>query len=376
MERCKKKALITATIGSFLGWFAVNDIKLLQKLGYEVHCACNMDFISTEERRKNLETSGAVIHHIPFSRNPLSADNRKSYCVLKRLIKKERYDLVHCHTPVGGVLTRAAVVNVAVDHMKVIYTAHGFHFYKGAPLQNWLFYYPLEWLCSWRTDVIITINQEDYRLAKRWFHAKKTVYMPGVGIDTEKFRTDFLNREKKRAELGLCNEDILLLSVGELNENKNHEIILRALKKLGNRYCYIVVGKGDRQKRLKELAGEFELEKKVKLVGYRSDVSDFYHAADIFVFPSLREGLPVSLMEAMAAGLPVVCSRIRGNTDLIDEGKGGYFFHPQKIDDAADCIKKIAEIDRKAFGTYNIEKVKKFDRRIIEKNMEKVYGEL
>ena len=201
------------------------------------------------------------------------------------------------------------------------YTAHGFHFYNGAPLKNWLIFYPVEKCLSRYTDVLITINNEDYKRATEKFHAKKMFYISGAGVDVEKFAPRQSGRDKIRAELGLEDTDFMLLSVGELNENKNHASVIKAIA--GKDITYVIVGKGDKEAELKTMADENNVD--LRLTGYRNDVADFYDAADVYILPSIRKGLNVSLMEAMDSGLPVACSPIRCNTDLVDEEDGVMF---------------------------------------------------
>lgn len=213
----------------------------------------------------------------------------------------------------------------------MIYTAHGFHFFKGAPLINWLVFYPIEKLCSRWTDVLITITREDYHLAQNKMHAKKVIYVPGVGIDTAVFAPmacDAVTNAKKRKELKLAMTDIVMLSVGELNKNKNHEIMLRAMAQLGNKDLhYVIAGQGNLKDYLEKLARELGVADKLHLLGFRSDVKELFKIADFFAHPSFREGLSVAVMEAMANALPVICTGIRGNTDLIENNKGGYLLN-------------------------------------------------
>ena len=136
---------------------------------------------------------------------------------------------MHCHSPIGSVVARLAASQFRKDGLKVIYTAHGFHFYKGAPRINWMIFYPIEYVCSFITDVLITINKEDYNFAIKHMHSNQVKYIPGVGINVEKFSEEVSNREEKRRELGISKNDIVLFSVGELNDNKNHKIVIEAL---------------------------------------------------------------------------------------------------------------------------------------------------
>ena len=366
-----KKILIIASVPSMIGQFNMNNIAILQELNYEVHVACNFRDRSvwTTERVKQfiseLKSKNISYYHIEFPRNPIYArKNWRAYKQLETLVKRKKFDLIHCHTPVGGVLGRIVAHKFSV---KVIYTAHGFHFYDGAPLKNWLIYYPIEKFLSRYTDVLITINKEDYKRAKKKFHAKKTVYIPGVGVDTKKFAPRKSGRERIRTELGLKDKDIMLLSVGELNENKNHEAVIRAIK--GMDVTYVIAGKGEKRNSLEQIAKECGVD--LRLVGFRTDVSDFYDAADVYVLPSIREGLNVSLMEAMASGLSCAVSRIRGNTDLIDDE--AVLFDPknkeQLRESVESAIKNLEEYSQK-----NLKKIRGFDLSAVENLISSIYG--
>ena len=254
--------------------------------------------------------------------------------------------------------------------MKIIYPAHGFHFYKGAPKKNWLIFYPIEKVCSNFTDVLITINKEDYAFAKKHMNAKQVEYIPGVGIDTEKFAIPNFNVAEKRMELGLEDKAIMILSVGELNQNKNHEVVIKAISKLENyNIHYFIAGKGDKEQYLQKLAKDLGVN--LYLLGYRTDIIELLNAADIFVFPSFREGLSVALMEAMAAGLPCVVSRIRGNIDLIEDNRGGYLCAPNDIEAFSEAIKELSQKEkRNTFGEYNCQSVKHYDiHKVLEMMM-------
>ena len=284
------------------------------------------------------------------------------------------YSLIHCHSPIGGVLCRLANrFSGRYGRAKMIYTAHGFHFFKGAPLANWLVFYPLEWFCSRYTDTLITINHEDHDLAARQFRAGQVAYVPGIGVDLEKYRPDSAGRAEKLAELGLNGADTILVSVGELSVRKNHEVVLRALaREQDPHYQYLICGLGPLKEQLDRLVEELGISDRVHFLGYRNDIAQILNIADIYVFPSLQEGLPVALMESMAAGKAVACSRIRGNTDLI-EAKGGVLFDPRSVDDCADAIDKLLSADYRQMGRFNLEKIRGFSRETVEKQMADLY---
>ena len=339
----------------------------LKNEGHTIEIAAND---TTSKVRPEYYEMGCPVHTINCSRSPLSKGNLKAYKQLKKLINENDYDIVHCHTPIAAMLTRLAARRARKKNgTKVIYTAHGFHFYKGAPKKNWLIYFPIEWFCAFFTDVLININKDDYEFAKKHIKAKKVVYVPGVGIDTEAFKKNNAG-DKVRKELGIPEDATLLVSVGELNENKNHKCVINAIKDLD--VYYIIAGKGPKDKELQALIDESGLSNRVKLLGFRNDVLDLYSASDIFAFPSYREGLPVSVMEAMSTGLPVVCSKIRGSVDLVDY-HGGEHFNPHSFESCKKALETLLLRDLEPMGEYNKEKVKEFDYETVNKLMKEIY---
>ena len=366
-----KKVLFVATVvKTHIMEFHIPYLKMFKEEGWETAVASKNDYENPEDCKIPFCDT---YYDIPFERFPLKMRNIQSYKLLKSIINEQNYDIIHCHTPVGAMLARLAAISTRKKGTKVIYTAHGFHFFKGAPLINWLIYYPVEWICSFMTDTLITINQEDYLLAKKHMHAKKIEYVPGVGIDLNKFNIGNLNKINERKKLNIPENAKILLSVGEVNKNKNHETVIRALKQIDNsNLYYLIVGRGVLMDDLKKLIVELNLEQKVFLLGYRQDVKKFYSISDVFVFPSFREGLSVALMEAMACKLPVICSKIRGNTDLIDND-GGLLINPNSVNDFENSIKGIFMKDLKTLGEYNSIKIKKFDIKVVIGQVKKIY---
>ena len=375
-----KKALQLASVASMIDQFNIPNIKILQSLGYSVDVVADFTNPGTitaercENLKKRLADMNVHVFDIPIPRSLNPAAISSAYKQVKKLLEKENYNLLHCHSPIGGVIARQAAKGLRKNGLKVIYTAHGFHFYDGAPLKNWIIFYPIEKYYSKYTDVLITINKEDYKRATEHFHAGKTVYIPGVGVDTEKFKPRENGRDKIRKELGLDEGRILLLSVGELNENKNHSSVIKALAGVEN-ITYAIVGKGEKKGQLEHLAIENNID--LRLPGFRTDVADFYDAADIYILPSIREGLNVSLMEAMASGLQCLCGSIRGNVDLVDEGKGGFLFRPIEVDEIRTALErsvKMTTADRQEQGRYNLEKIRSFDLQTVENLSSEIYG--
>lgn len=338
-----KKVLMLATTAAMIEQFNKNNILILEEMGYEVHVAGNWlegNPISNErleEFKVWITRHRGKYYHIPSVRNPSAVRaNTDAYKKVVNLIKEHQYEFIHCHTPIGSVIGRIAA---HYTHTKIIYTAHGFHFFKGAPLKNWILYYPVERLLSRWTDLLITINREDYERAKKSFHAKQTEYIPGVGIDTKKFSYGLIDRKEKRKSLGLEENDIMLLSVGELIPRKNHGIVIEAIAQLKEeRYKYFICGKGELKDQYQSLIQKLGLEKQVFLLGYRDDISELCQAADLYIFPSYQEGLPVALMEAVACHVPVICTNVRGNTDLIKNQE--CMFEPYDREGLIRCMQK------------------------------------
>ena len=367
-----KKILYVATVvKTHIMEFHIPYLKMLKEMGWETAVAARNDYDNPND---------CVIPYcdtyfdIPFERNPLKPRNIKAYKNLKKIIDEGEYDIIHCHTPVGAMLTRLAARNARKKGTKIIYTAHGFHFYKGAPIINWLLYYPVEKYLSYFTDVLITINKEDYNRAKS-FKARKVYYVPGVGIDLNKFNTSYIDEGEIRKELDIPKDAKVLLSVGEVNKNKNHRVGIEALAKVNdvNAY-YVICGSGPLIESHMNLAKSLGVSDRVIFAGYRTDVVDFYKMADIFLFPSLREGLPVALMEAMACGLPIICSNIRGNTDLIEDKKEGLIVenNPEDIARAIESIQKNKKLQEElTIAAY--QKIKKFDLNCLKDEVARIY---
>jgi len=344
------KILYVTTIGATMAFFETL-IEELIKDGHTVDIATND---STRKVPDCYRDFGCRVFSLSCSRSPFSKGNLNAIGQVRRLVEKENYDIVHCHTPNASIITRLACRKLRKKKgLRVFYTAHGFHFYKGAPIKNWLLYYPVEKFCSRFTDKLITINQEDYELAKNKFRAGEICYVPGVGTDLSKFENVSVDRAAKRREIGVPGNALLLLSVGELNENKNHRMGIETIARLNDSNIhYAIAGMGDNRDCLLGLAKELGVSDQVHFLGYREDVAELYAVSDVFFFPSFREGLSVSLMEAMACGLPVVCSRIRGNTDLILQG-GGELFDPHSKDDCFRAVSGVLGGDMKLMGETN-----------------------
>ncbi len=372
-----KKVLFVATVvKTHINTFHIPYLKMFKEAGYETYVCARNDYDDDECVIPYCD----VFVDTPFERSPFSVGNVSAYRKLKTVIDTHDFDIIHCHTPVGGILTRLAARKARKNGAKVVYTAHGFHFFKGASKLNWLLFYPVEKFCARFTDALITINYEDYTLAKAKMPAKSVYYVPGVGVDTGVFGTVSDTAViQKRAELGLKSGEVMVLSVGELGSNKNHETVIRAIaKNKDSNVRYFIAGRGKLSEHLVNVAKEFDVERQVTLLGYRSDVKELLSACDVFCFPSFREGLSLALMEAMSAGKPVVCSVIRGNTDLITDGEGGFLCDPNSPEQFAEALDKIVGNPELAhrMGAFNRDKVKRFDVESVTKAVWDIYEAL
>lgn len=373
----KKKLLYILNIAKRVNNFSYTSMLAAQELGIEFHIAGNWSYASDEERIADEEKYGIKIHQIDFVRTPYHPENIKAYKQLKCLVETEKYDFIHCNTPIGGVLGRLIGEKCNVE--KVIYQAHGFHFYKGAPKINWLVYYPVEkWLAHY-TDALITINSEDFELAKAKLKLRnngKVYYVPGVGIDTSQYNLSEKSREEKRRELGLGEDDVALISMGDLIERKNYATAIRSIAETNDpKLQYFICGKGSEEENLRALAESLGVTKQIHFLGFRSDIKELLVAADIFLFTTKQEGLPRSMMEAMASGLPCIASKIRGNTDLLDGTEGGFLCETTDTAAYAEKLKLLANDKalRKAMGENNLIAIQKFNTETVNEELRKVY---
>ena len=337
-----RQVLLVATVGGFVPQFEMNDVKLLKELGYNIHYVANFDNKMYSYDENLLKEQGVITHHVAIDKSPFKIGrNKKAYREIKDIIDRENIDLVHCHTPVGGLLARLAASG-SRRKPKVIYTAHGFHFYKGASLWNWCTYYLVERVLARKTDVIITINQEDFNNAKK-FHLRdngKVFKIPGVGLDLGRFALNDSEALGEQAE----QDKIRLVTIGELNENKNHKVVIEALRNLGRSDIYYdIYGRGNSEEYLRELVKQLDMEKYIHINGYTSNPEQVLKKADAFVFPSLREGLGMAALEAMACGVPVIAYDNRGTREYMKDGTNGVVCYTNSPGEYEKAIKRLAD---------------------------------
>ncbi len=366
-----KKILFISNIVKGITNFSFPSIEASHQLGYEFHMAANL-----AEFTDNASKYGVTLHHIDLIRNPFSLKNIRAYKQMTTLIRHEKFDVIHCNTPIGGVLGRLCGKRANVR--RIIYTAHGFHFYKGAPLINKTLYKWVEMWLAHYTDSIITINNEDYQAAQKFKlrNNGKVYYIPGVGVDTALYKPTGVDRQAIRDPLGLTGDDIVLIAMGDLIHRKNYVSSIRAIAKADNpKLHFLICGEGSQLDELKALAEDLNIENQIHFLGFRSDIRELLQIADIFLFTTYQEGLPRSMMEAMAAGLPCIASGIRGNTDLIENGRGGYLCGPEDVGAFAESINILAsdESKRRFMGLHNLETIAQFDVSNVKNEIRELY---
>lgn len=363
------KVLIVSYAISFHENFNKVNIELLLDLGFDVILTANKNISNFSDKRKNdffeyCKSRNVNYQNINIPRSPFKfVQIYRSYLSLLRIAKKEEVAYIHSHTPVGGLIARLVAKKLSLTN---IYTAHGFHFYRGSSILSWLFYFPVELYLSLYTDALITINKEDYDISKKLFKTN-TFYIPGVGVN--------LNKYKTQRNLNI-NDKISLLSVGELNKNKNHQFVIKLLKKSSVNFKYSIAGNGSNRKKLQNLINRLDLNEQVSLLGFVDDIPDIIQKTDIFIMPSLREGLPVAMIEAMSSGIPIVASNIRGIRDLVDEGLGGFLFdfsQSSQFDNAINRLANNTEL-RSNMGFYNMRKAQIYDIKNVREEMKKIYS--
>lgn len=365
------KALIISNITKRFQPGHFSMITPLEELGFDVHWTANFNEYKDDIKKAPIKT-----HHIDFYRNPFNPKNIIAFKQLVSLLKKEQFDLIHCNSPIGGILGR--LCGNFTKAKKIIYTVHGFHFYKGAPFINRTLFKCVEMLLARYTDALITINHEDFQTAKnlKLRNSGDIYYIPGVGVDTSLIRNAESKRQELLQEVKADTNSILIISVGELNNNKNNKVVIEALGKLQNSNIhYLLCGVGDKKAELLSLSKKYKIDENVHFLDYRKDIPQLLKSCDIFVMPSFREGLSRSIMEAMSAGLPCVVSNIRGNVDLVEEGKGGYLCHPDDVDGFAEAINSLAIGTklRETMGFYNLEEIMRFDIENVKQEMLTIY---
>ncbi len=373
------KILFSATTRSHIGQFHMPFIRELKKMGVTVDAA----YKDNSADKPGLDLSDIDnVFEVPFSRSPYSFSNVKAYFALKRIIENGGYDAVHCHTPMGAVVTRLASKGLRKKGLKVIYTAHGFHFYKGVSKKNWLLFYTVEKFLSKYTDVLITINEEDYKCARNGgFKAGKIYKIHGVGVDVDKF-TPLTEDEKVhlRKSFGFTDNDFLIIYPADFCHRKNQPMLLKAFAQVYSKYPnarLLLCGQDTESDEMKSLAVSLGAENGVSFLGYRRDINNLVGMSDVSVSSSRQEGLPVNIIEAMAMGNAVVATDVRGNNDLVKDGENGFLVEPDNSEQMAQRLIQLIENRElvEKFGSEGYSEVKKYSVENVNRELKEIYKE-
>ena len=367
-----KKVLYVTTVSRTINAFLIPHINMLLDNGYEVHCACSID----KPVDKELQRRGVKIFEVPFSRNPLGIGNIKAFIKLEELQRINDYDIVHVHTPIAAIYGRLLKLNF--PSLRIIYTAHGYHFLKGGSKLGWILYYPIEKIMAKFTDVTININKEDYEITKEKLKHKKCYLLNGVGLDLDKYKKlSSKEIQEKRKEFGIKDKDFVVLMIAEINKNKNHIQLINAMDILKYKYPNIKVlciGDGTLKESLEKQIILRNLQNNIFMLGYRLDVNKLINISDIGILLSHREGLPRNIMEFMACGRKVIATDIRGCRDIVCNYNVGTLVKVGDYEETARAIEKYYILNNKSFEVS--EEIKKYDIETINSELLKIYEDV
>lgn len=367
-----KKVLYVTTVSRTINAFLIPHINMLLDNGYEVHCACSID----KPVDKELQRRGVKIFEVPFSRNPLGIGNIKAFIKLEELQRINDYDIVHVHTPIAAIYGRLLKLNF--PSLRIIYTAHGYHFLKGGSKLGWILYYPIEKIMAKFTDVTININKEDYEITKEKLKPKKCYLLNGVGLDLDKYKKlSSKEIQEKRKEFGLKDKDFVVLMIAEINKNKNHIQLINAMDILKDKYPNIKVlciGDGTLKESLEKQIILRNLQNNIFMLGYRLDVNKLINISDVGILLSRREGLPRNIMEFMACGRKVIATDIRGCRDLICDETIGTLVNVDDYESTAKAIEKYYILNDKSFEVSK--EIRKYDIESINSELLKIYEDV
>ncbi|MDQ8738348.1 glycosyltransferase family 4 protein [Paenibacillus sp. LHD-38] len=372
-----RKVLILASVASMIDQFNTSNILIFKQMNCEVHVVANFQFGSTtskervDEYKEHLISIGVIVHDILIDRNAISLSNINAYKEIHKLIDEMQFDIIHCHSPIGGVIARLAARKARHNNTKVVYTAHGFHFFNGASKKNWIIYYSIEKWLSKFTDCLITINEEDYQVASKNFKAKDLKLVNGIGIDLKKYHPPTVDEKSLlRKKYGYQENDFILMYAGELSYRKHQDLLINTVHIIADKIPNIkllLAGKGEYLSNYEELVDELGLKSKIEFLGYRQDINNFMMLSDVAVSASRQEGLPVNIMEAMAIGLPTIVTDCRGNRDLIKHEKNGFVvdindsssfaYYIEKLFNSEELRRLFSERNKNIIENYSVEKI-------------------
>lgn len=366
-----KRIMMLATTDNMIWQFLLPHIKHLQENGNTVECVCAKTGFWFDELK---DKHNLVVHEINFSRNPIKPANIKAYKKLKQLQKERKFDLIYCQQPVGGLMGRLIGKKFKIP---VIYTAHGFHFFKGCSFRRKLIYKTVEKKLSKYTDILITINDEDFEAAKK-MKAKHVAKISGIGMEFNKYAPLTETKQEIRKTLNLNDNDFVIVTVAEFIKRKNYDTMLKTIKELKDRNVnvkFIICGRGQEEENIKATINELNLEDCVHLLGFRKDINRILTASDLFMLASFQEGLTLSVIEAMSYSLPCIVSTARGNKDLIIDGEGGFVVEPTNYMSFADKIQVMINNPNMTdkFGKFNKVQSEKYTIENVKKELEEIY---
>lgn len=350
----RKKVLLVANLfKEHVLKFHMPTIRLLKEHGWTVDVAASGegDVPDCDRQIRGL-----------WKRSPFTLGTFRGIAQIRRQLAQEHYDIIYCHTPVGSLVARLAAGKALRQGTKIVYCVHGLHFFKGAPPINWLLYFPVEKLLMYRVNTLITINDEDYARAHKVFQKNLRIeQLPGIGVEFSRLDVadPALSRARLRREWGISENAVALIYVAELIPNKNQKMLLKVLKKVKEKRTdtyLVLVGPDHADGYFQRLAQQMGVADSVIFTGWRSDIGDCLHAADIAVASSKREGLALNIVEAMYCGLPVVATDNRGHVPIVRDGENGFLVHVGDVDQMAERVLELANDPqlRKSLGGWDV----------------------
>lgn len=376
------KALIVSALAGFVRSFLMSDVAMLQDMGYEVHCAANAEHAGADDVVNFLESRGVIFHQVCFSSSrPASHESVIAFREMRKLAKCGDFKFVHCHTPIAGAICREAFRKQQREGVVLVaYTTHGFYFHKKSGSKSWLLYRTAEDFLSRWSDVMITINREDYGNALR-MHCPDIRYIPGVGVDIDRFHNLEIDSDTYRRSLGLSPNDFVILAVGEISARKNQKVIVEALaaRPLSGA-VFVICGNcmtsTETKDEIERLASEGNVD--VRFLGRRNDVAEICKCADVGVLPSTREGLGLAGIEMLASGLPVIGSDVHGIPDYLINDVNGVLCDPSDVNAFGEAMRRLYDdpILRERLGANGYESVRFFSLDESARCMERIYRDV
>jgi glycosyltransferase involved in cell wall biosynthesis len=375
-----RKILMVATVPITLSGFFLPFAKHFRAQGWQVDgMACEIS------KSSDCVAGFDRVWDVQWSRNPLDPRNLLATPQkIRDIVSRERYDIIHVHTPVAAFVTRYALKDLRKQlQVKVIYTAHGFHFYTGGnPLKNAVFI-GLEKLAGGWTDYLVTVNHEDYAATSEQLAIPPACarYIPSaIGVDLNYYNLNLVSAadvERVRQEFGISPETPLLLSIAEFTARKCHSDTIRAFAKLDRATVHLAIaGSGPLLESMKQLAVELGVADRIHFLGRRGDIPTLMKAATANILASKQEGLPRCVLESLALELPTIGTKIRGTQDLL-EGGCGILVELGDIEGLAQAMAQILDRpdEAKAMAQRGRERVSAYDLQSIIKLHEDLYGE-